>query len=216
MSNKSQADQLAEPFDDMLIYQRSVGGRQFDYVAVAEYVARLNKVLGPGNWSYEVLKCHVQPAYKEHEIAHVRVTAVIDGATAIKEQYGGAKIKMMKTGGVMDLGNDFKTAASDAFKKACQGLGIALHLARSEEALALDVEESYPVPQEQWDVFVSNFRALDDEKKDLFRKWFTSQGLGEKPQRGMEAEGFGKAQVEVIRLSFGAEEVPEEEVEETY
>jgi hypothetical protein len=34
---------------------------------------------------------------------------------------------------------------------------------------------------------------------------------GEKPQRGMDAEGFQKAQVEVIRLSFGAEEV-----EETY
>ncbi|HIG29908.1 MAG TPA: hypothetical protein EYQ50_19755 [Verrucomicrobiales bacterium] len=211
MSNKSQADQLAEPFDDMLIYQRSVGGRQFDYVAVAEYVARLNKVLGPSNWNYEILKCHVQPEYKEHVIAHVRVTAVVDGATAIKEQYGGAKIKMMKTGGVMDLGNDFKTAVSDAFKKACQGLGIALHLARSEEALALDVEESYPVPQEQWDVFVSNFRALNDEKKDLFRKWFASEGLGEKPERGMGAEGFEKAQVEVIRLSFGAEEV-----EETY
>lgn len=211
MSTKSQADQLAEPFDDMLIYQRSVGGRQFDYVAVAEYVARLNKVLGPSNWNYEILKCHVQPEYKEHVIAHVRVTAVVDGATAIKEQYGGAKIKMMKTGGVMDLGNDFKTAVSDAFKKACQGLGIALHLARSEEALALDVEESYPVPQEQWDVFVSNFRALDDEKKDLFRKWFASEGLGEKPERGMDAEGFQKAQIEVIRLSFDAEEV-----EETY
>jgi len=81
----------------------------------------------------------------------------------------------------------------------------------------LDVEESYPVPQEQWDVFVSNFRALDDEKRGLFRKWFASQELGEKPQRGMEAEGFEKAQVEVIRLSFGAEEVPPEEIpEETY
>jgi len=218
MSNKSQADQLAEPFDDMLIYQRSVGGRQFDYVAVAEYVARLNKVLGPENWNYEVLKCHVQPEYKEHVIAHVRVTANIDGSTCYKEQYGGAKIKIMKSGGVMDLGNDFKTAASDAFKKACQGLGIALHLARSEEALTLDAEESYPVPQEQWEVFVGNFRALDDEKKDLFRKWFVSQELGgEKPQRGMDAEGFQKAQVEVIRLSFGAEEVPPEEIpEETY
>ena len=216
MSDKTQAEQLAEPFDDMLIYQRSVGGRQFDYVAVAEYVARLNKVLGPNNWDYEVLKCHVQPEYKEHVIAHVRVTANIDGSTCHKEQYGGAKIKMMKTGGVMDLGNDFKTAVSDAFKKACQGLGIALHLARSEEALTLDAEESYPVPQEQWEVFVGNFRTLDDEKKDLFRKWFASHGLGEKPHRGMEADGFQKAQVEVIRLSFGAEVVPEEEIEETY
>ena len=116
----------------------------------------------------------------------------------------------------MDLGNDFKTAVSDAFKKACQGLGVALHLARSEEALTLAAEESYPVAQEQWDVFVGNFRALDDEKKNLFREWFKKQNLGEKPQRSMESEGFQKAQVEVIRLSFGAEEVPEEEVEETY
>jgi len=216
MTDKTQADQLAEPFDETLIYQRTIGGRQFDYVAVAEYIARLNKVLGPGNWNYEVLKCHVQPEYADNVIAHVRITAKIDGDTSSKEQYGGAKIKMMKSGGVMDLGNDFKTAVSDAFKKACQGLGVALHLARSEEALTLAAEESYPVAQEQWDVFVGNFRALDDEKKNLFREWFKKQNLGEKPQRSMESEGFQKAQVEVIRLSFGAEEVPEEEVEETY
>lgn len=214
MSDKSQADQLAEPFDDTLIYQRSVGGRQFDYVAVAEYVARLNKVLGPNNWNYEVLKCHVQPEYKEHVIAHVRVTATVDGTTAVKEQYGGAKIKIMKSGGVMDLGNDFKTAVSDAFKKACQGLGIALHLARSEEALALEIEESYPVPQEQWEVFVNNFKNLDEDKKNEFRTWFTDMGLGEKPSRGMSADAFEQAQVEVIRLTFNAENVVDEE--ETY
>jgi hypothetical protein len=213
MSDKSQADQLAEPFDDTLIYQRSVGGRQFDYVAVAEYVARLNKVLGPNNWNYEVLKCHVQPEYKEHVIAHVRVTATVDGTTAVKEQYGGAKIKIMKSGGVMDLGNDFKTAVSDAFKKACQGLGIALHLARSEEALALEIEESYPVPQEQWEVFVNNFKNLDDDKKNGFRSWFVEMGFGEKPNRGMLADIFEQAQVEVIRLTLGAEEVTNEETE---
>jgi len=214
MTDKTQADQLAEPFDETLIYQRTVGGRQFDYVAVAEYVARLNKVLGPSNWSYEVLKCHVQPEYKEHVIAHVRVTATVDGVTAVKEQYGGAKVKMMKSGGVMDLGNDFKTAASDAFKKACQGLGVALHLARSEEALTLDAEESYPVPQEQWEVFATNFRSLDDAKKDLFRAWFKAQNFGEKPNRSMPAADFELCQVEVLRLTLDAEYVTEEE--ETY
>ena len=217
MSDKTQADQLAEPFDDMLIYQRSVGGRQFDYVAVAEYVARLNKVLGPGNWSYEVLKCHIQPEYKEHVIAHVRVTAVVDGATAVKEQYGGAKVKMMKSGGVMDLGNDFKTAVSDAFKKACQGVGIALHLARSEEALTLELEESYPVEADHWQVFAENFRSLDDAKKDLFRTWFKDNVPGEgKPNRTMDPELFSKCQVEVLRLMMDAEYVTEDEEEETF
>ena len=92
MADKTQAEQLAEPFDDILIYQRSVGGRSFDYVAVAEYIARLNKVLGTGSWNYEILKCHVQPEYKDSVIAQVRVTANVDGQVAVKEAYGGATV----------------------------------------------------------------------------------------------------------------------------
>tara|TARA_Y100000034_G_scaffold132561_1_gene195869 strand:+ start:9714 stop:10397 length:684 start_codon:yes stop_codon:yes gene_type:complete len=207
MSENSQADQLAEPFDETLIYQRSLGGRTFDYVAVAEYIARLNKVLGTGGWNYEVLKCHVQPEYKEHVISHVRVVANVDGVTAVKEAYGGTKIKMLKGGGVMDLGNDFKIATSDAFKKACQGLGIALHLARSEEALTLEIEESYPVDAEKWNVFVGNFKSLSESEKNEFREWFKKQGFSsEKPSRAMQADEFEKCQIEVIRLSFKADE----------
>ncbi|MBM89763.1 MAG: hypothetical protein CMQ41_15475 [Gammaproteobacteria bacterium] len=208
MGEKTQAEQLAEPFDDILIYQRSVGGRSFDYVAVAEYIARLNKVLGTGNWNYEILKCHVQPEYKDSVIAHVRVTANVDGQMAVKEAYGGAKVKMMKQGGVMDLGNDFKSASSDAFKKACQGFGIALHLARSEESLALDIEESYPVEGEHWQVFAENFKSLDDEKKNQFREWFKEQGFkDEKPNRSMDSDDFAQCQVEVIRLMMGGETI---------
>ena len=208
MADKTQAEQLAEPFDDILIYQRSVGGRSFDYVAVAEYIARLNKVLGTGNWNYEILKCDVQPEYKDSVVAHVRVTANVDGTMAVKEAYGGAKVKMMKSGGVMDLGNDFKSASSDAFKKACQGFGIALHLARSEESLALDIEESYPVEGEHWQVFAENFKSLDDEKKNQFREWFKEQGFkDEKPNRSMDSDDFAQCQVEVIRLMMGGETV---------
>ena len=211
MADKTQAEYLAEPFDETLIYNRSIGGRSFDYVAVAEYIARMNKVLGPGNWNYEILKCHVQPEYKDSVIAHVRVTANVDGQVSVKEAYGGAKVKMMKSGGVMDLGNDFKSAVSDAFKKACQGFGIALHLARNEEALALEVEQSYPVDAEQWQVFAENFKSLEDEKKDTFREWFKQQGFKEaKPSRSMNEDDFGKCQVEVIRLSFGGEYTEQE------
>lgn len=212
MAEKSQADQLAKPFDETLIETRSLGGKQFDFVKVAEYIARLNNVLGPGNWNYEVLKCYVEPKYSDHVVAHVRVTAKIDSEMCSKEQYGGAKIKMMKSGEVMNLGNDFKTAVSDAFKKACQGLGIALHLARSEEALTLELEESYPVEGDHWQVFAENFRSLGDAKKDLFRTWFAENVPGEsKPNRHMDPDLFAKCQVEVIRLSLDAEYVEEEE-----
>jgi len=212
MAEKSQADQLAKPFDETLIETRTLGGKQFDFVKVAEYIARLNNVLGPGNWNYEVLKCYVEPKYNDNVVAHVRVTAKIDGEMCSKEQYGGAKIKMMKSGEVMNLGNDFKTAVSDAFKKACQGVGIALHLARSEEALTLELEESYPVEGDHWQVFAENFRSLDDAKKDLFRTWFAKNVPGEsKPNRHMDPDLFAKCQVEVIRLMMDAEYVEEKE-----
>jgi hypothetical protein len=212
MAEKSQAEQLAEPFDEMLIFPRSIGGKQFDFVNVAEYIARLNKVVGTGNWNYEILKCHVQPEYKDNVIAHVRIVANVDGQVAVKEAYGGTKIKMLKSGEVMNLGNDFKIAVSDAFKKACQGFGIALHLARKEEALALDVEQSYSVEGEQWQVFAENFKSLNEEKKDSFRGWFKEQGFTEaKPSRSMAEADFSKCQVEVIRLSLDAEYVKEEE-----
>ena len=42
MAEKSQADQLAKPFDETLIETRTLGGKQFDFVKVAEYIARLN------------------------------------------------------------------------------------------------------------------------------------------------------------------------------
>ena len=212
MAEKSEADRLAEPFDETLIETRSLGGKQFDFVNVAEYIARLNKVLGPGNWNYEVLKCHIQPEHRDNVIAHVRITAKIDGVMCSKEQYGGTKVKTLKSGEVMNLGNDFKIAVSDAFKKACQGFGIALHLARKEEALALEVEESYSVEADHWRVFVENFGSLTEEKKDSFRDWFKEEGFTEpKPSRLMSPDDFGKCQVEVIRLSLNAEYVEEEE-----
>ena len=212
MTEKTQAELLSEPFDEILIYQRSVGGRRFDYVTVAEYIARLNKVLGTGNWNYEIVKCHIQPEYKDSVIAQVRVTAKVDGTMAVKEGYGGAKVKILKSGSVMDLGNDFKSAVSDAFKKACQGFGIALHLARSEESLALDVEESYPVDSDKWHVFAENFKGLSDEKKDSFREWFNEKQFGEsKPNRSMKVEDFDASSVEVIRLMFDGATVVEKE-----
>ena len=142
---------------------------------------------------------------------NVRVVASVDGVTAVKEAYGGTKIKMLKGGGVMDLGNDFKIATSDAFKKACQGLGIALHLARSEEALMLEIEESYPVEADKWNVFVGNFKSLSEDQKNEFRGWFKEQGFSaDKPGRNMDPDQFEKCQIEVIRLSFNAEEATEE------
>lgn len=121
----TQAEELARPFPRALV-QRQQGK---DYVAVSEYIVRLNQVLGVGAWSSDA------DAHRDGDwvIARVRLTAKIDGQLCEATQYGGHKQQTDKN----DLGDTYKSAVSDAFKKACQQLGVALYLARTDEAKRL-------------------------------------------------------------------------------
>jgi hypothetical protein len=56
-----------------------------------------------------------------------------------KDGFGGQKIKRTKAGEIVDLGDEFKGAFSDALKKAAQQFGVALYLARSDEALSIEI-----------------------------------------------------------------------------
>lgn len=134
MPQRSQAEQLREYFDRKLIKRV----RNMDYIPVSEVIARLNRVLGPQNWD-ETIVNHWRDG--DWVMAHVRVTATIDGERSAKDGFGGHKVEFLKgKDDPVDLGNTYKGAASDAFKKACQQFGIALELARTDEAL--DYEEA--------------------------------------------------------------------------
>lgn len=138
-----QAIELSAPFPTPML--RTHPKKRLTYVPISEVVARLNRVLGPGLWSYEVVNAWRDQTDEDWVIAHVRLTATVDGKTSSKDGFGGQQIKVYNNGDnkgrPIDVGDEYKGAASDGLKKAAQHFGIALNLARREEALAWERSE---------------------------------------------------------------------------
>jgi len=181
---------LSEAFPkSMLRYHQ---GKKLTYVPVAEVIARMNRVLGVAGWSSEVVRVWREPDHADWVLAHVRVTAMIDGFVVVHDGVGGQQVKKLRSGaGVVDLGDEFKGAMSDAFKKACQGFGVGLELARTDDALAAeeahyrndDITETPAsagnamadaVSAETWKKFQAAMKELSDDEKAAVREWWAS------------------------------------------
>lgn len=180
--------ELSEPFPKEVERQLKKGGVYLTYIPVSEVINRLNKVLGFDAWSYEIIKCERDALDPDFIIAHVRMTVYPSTdkfVSATKDGFGGQKIKRTKTGEIVDLGDEFKGAVSDALKKAAQALGVGLYLARTEEAIEAEAEESIdPDVEALWDQFIELSKSLSAEAKlGLNEFWKTHAGDRPKPTR---------------------------------
>ena len=157
---------LYEPFPREVEKTLKKGGASLTYIPVSEVITRMNKVFGIGGWTSQIMACARDQLDPDFIVAHVRIEATIDGTMVWKDGIGGQKIKRTKNGDIVDLGDEFKGAVSDALKKAAQQFGIGLYLARSEEALALDEEETKPeidpAVLDAWERFLGIAKSLDD------------------------------------------------------
>lgn len=212
---------LAEPFPQSML--RFHQGKKLTYVPVAEVIARLNRVLGTENWSSQVITMWREGDHPDWVMAHVRVTATINGISTSRDGVGGQQIKKLRSGnGVVDLGDEYKGAMSDAFKKACQGFGVGLELARTDEAL--NAEESYHSPtndvtdspasadnamanavsSETWAAFEQGMAKLSAAEKAAVREWWgTVYGDYGNPSAKLSTEDMiGAAISEIGRISL--------------
>lgn len=122
------------PFDKT--YQRQIpGGRMLTYITGEQVVSRMNDVFGP-HWDWQPDK----PEILGDEIylsGTLTVSIVKPGDTygynITRAAFGGAKIKRMKSGDTVSLGNDIKAADTDAFKKAAAKFGVGLYLSERSE-----------------------------------------------------------------------------------
>lgn len=140
---------LAEPFPKELLRVNKHKGN-ITYVAGSEVIARLNRVLGVDGWSYEVIRLW-EAGEKETEtgvypvwcMAHVRLSLPWQGVVSTRDGVGGQQVKFLNNGtGPNDIGDEYKGAVTDALKKAAQSLGVALDLARGEEAMRWEADQS--------------------------------------------------------------------------
>lgn len=189
-------NQLAEPFPQEMERTVVKAGIELIYLPVSEVINRLNRVIGVDNWSFEIISVSRDTVDTDEIIAHVSITAFINGKNVTKHGFGGISVKRSrKDNRAIDLGNDFKGAVSDALKKAAQNFGIGLYLARTADAL--DVEEAMtagdfhqpvqnvdPSISEGWDNFVSLTKSLSkDQKEELNKFWEQHSNGAPKPTK---------------------------------
>lgn len=161
----TQADRLQRPFPIVLL--KEVRGKT--YLPIAEAIARMNDVIGVGDWRVEVIETRtfgdVETAvgdFPSQIVCHVRVHVLLDGSWVAVEGFGGSSIELQNArvqvanrsvskGLANDLGDSFKAAMSDATKKALQFLGVGLDLARVDEAKAYEQNNKELRAQQQID-----------------------------------------------------------------
>lgn len=167
----NQANQLAEEFPHELLGRLPKAGG-LDYVPVAEVITRLNRVLGVGGWGYRVDNLWRDPEDSNWVIASVELRATVDGDEAIR--YGVGGYDTSNTG--MDTADGYKSAVSEALKKAAQTLGVGLHLSRKEEAIAMDAM-GHLAPQVAVKAFTDAMAEETDDFKKAVKKFAADQGI---------------------------------------
>jgi recombination DNA repair RAD52 pathway protein len=202
---------LSEPFPREMERTVSKGGRNLTYIPISEVISRLNKVLGLANWSFEIVSIKRDAIDSDWVVAHVRLTATIDGVTITKDGVGGQQVKYTKAGKVLDLGDEFKGAMSDALKKAAQQLGVGLYLARDDAAMEIEASMETPPPDPQvsdlFDRLVALSKSLDEYGRSALEDFWIEYGNGEpKPTRTTAKVADLEALIaEAARLTMGGE-----------
>ncbi len=119
--------ELAEQFSqDQIKQRRGNFGQQLSYLEASTVIQRLNEVL-EGDWSFNVVESII-------EVDEVIVRGRLTIGDTVREQYGGSKVKRNKDSGeTISLGDDLKSAASDALKKCASLASIGLNLSQGHQ-----------------------------------------------------------------------------------
>lgn len=174
----TQAARLAQEFSPEAHREMEKGGQTLTYIPVSEVVTRMNNVLGVNGWNIVQSDVSRDEVEEDWVIASCTIEAEIDGVVARRTGWGGQKIKQLRSGGPVDLGDEFKGAASDAFKKAASLLGVALYLSRDEEAIAAEEQARYRLlSSEELAELAAAIAKLPESERTLLSGWWKEERL---------------------------------------
>lgn len=113
------------------------GGGQWDYVS-GGYVKKMLNLMFGFDWDFEIIN---EQVIGDQVIVKGKLTIRSANRTVIKMQFGKKDIICKKgTKDPLDLGNDFKAAATDCLKKCAAELGIAADIYNREEFREVNIK----------------------------------------------------------------------------
>lgn len=125
-------EKLAERFPAEDHKTRKQGGRDLTYLPGEKVIGRLNKVLG-FDWSFRVVN---QGTTDVEAWVLGELSATIDGSVVTRQQYGNQDLARGQHA-TTDL---YKSAATDALKKAATTIGVGLYLYDEDERREVEAE----------------------------------------------------------------------------
>lgn len=190
--------ELSKPFPREVERQLDKGGVTLTYIPVSEVIARLNDVFGVLGWSYTQISCDRDALDPDFLVAHVRMTV----GDITRDGVGGQTIKRKRDGGIVDLGDEYKGAVSDALKKAAQSFGVGLYLARGHTAPAT------MQTRQQGDTTVTEFSNLaSDKQQNMIRA--VCKSMGKVPPANLQAMTKREASAYIDTLKSGEQPAPQ-------
>lgn len=190
--------ELSKPFPREVERQLDKGGVTLTYIPVSEVIGRLNDVFGVLGWSYTQISCDRDALDPDFLVAHVRMTV----GDITRDGVGGQTIKRKRDGGIVDLGDEYKGAVSDALKKAAQSFGVGLYLARGHTAPAT------MQTRQQGDTTVTEFSNLaSDKQQNMIRA--VCKSMGKVPPHNLQAMTKREASAYIDTLKSGEQPAPQ-------
>lgn len=122
-------EKLAEPFPDDVVLTNPKG---MPYVPAAYVIDRLNRVLGVDGWSTRTDRVWYDEK-ADSVFATVTLTFHVENRDVQVTRTAGVPVKRYSSGDHagedVDMGDDFKSAETEALKKAAMDRGVGLYLA---------------------------------------------------------------------------------------
>lgn len=174
LSNR-QIARLMQPTPAQHIGELSKGGTTFKFVS-GGYMRRELDVLFGFNWDFEIISSERQGDYI---IVQGKLTGRIKDTQITKMQFGGAAVKFKKGTQIpLDIGNDYKAAATDALKKCAAEFGICRDIYYPNEFVEAKLVQKQNLIEAEaekvQDGIVQDAKPLTERQKDNILKKLNS------------------------------------------
>lgn len=153
------------------------GGKMFEYVSGGYVRKALNYAFG-FLWDFEIKEHGIQ-GNQIWVLGKLTIKNKEFKPVIVKEQFGRSDIKFYqdKAKGMLDFGNDLKSAGTDALKKCASELGIASDIYYRQEWNEIkDEQVKEPTPKEKSETNITLLKKIipgktDKEKLEKLKKY---------------------------------------------